>query len=155
MRGAGTNGGRRLTGDASEVFEDVSVDAVGRFRRFGDGRVSVAFDDRTLLTVAAPGTAAAEAWTGRSAGTAPRLVAPCLTQRPSLAGAAPTRWLTTAQEEWFLCRLVLASGQITIVRSDNPIGVGRYVAAAVEFLKWAERTPEARVAHDARQRQQR
>lgn len=146
VRGAGTSGGRRLSGDASETVEDVSLDAVGHFRRFGDGRVAAAFDDRTILTLAAPGTAAAEVGTGHSAWTA---------QRPSAARAAPMRWLTTAQEEWYVCRLVLPSGQTTTVRSDNPIGVGRYVAAAMEFLKWAERTPEERMAHEVRQRQQR
>jgi hypothetical protein len=134
--------------DASKVVKDVSLPASGRFRRFGDGRVAVAFHDRTLLTLAASGSAAAQAGSGRSSGTG---------QRPWVAGAVPSanRWLTTTQEEWYVCRLVLPSGHTTTVRSDNPIGFGRYVAAAVEFLKWAERTPGERVAHNARQRQQR
>jgi hypothetical protein len=38
-------------GDPSEVREEQDVEGVGRFRLFGNGRVSVLFEDRTILTM--------------------------------------------------------------------------------------------------------
>eukprot|EP00967_Tisochrysis_lutea_P113110 scaffold179314_cov32-Tisochrysis_lutea.AAC.3 len=150
--GAGASGegsNVRLSGDASHVLDDVVVPGLGRFRRFADGHVSVSFDDRTVLTLAAPGAAAAGDEPAFARRRASGRAAPHLTH----AASAPV--LTTAHEEWYLCRAVLPSGRQTTVCSDNPIGLGPQVAAALAFLRWSDRSPPERIEHDARERQRR
>ncbi|KAL1522669.1 hypothetical protein AB1Y20_017647 [Prymnesium parvum] len=109
-------------GSAAQVVEEALVPAVGRFRLFGDGRVSVAFEDRTIVTMRRKGDANL---LGSEEAEGQRAVPP------------PT---------WRVCDITFPDGHTTQVRSDLPIGGEEYVRAAVKFHTWATQSPAERAS---------
>ncbi|KAL3903520.1 MAG: hypothetical protein SGPRY_011641, partial [Prymnesium sp.] len=153
---------RLCVGDASELVEQSFLPGVGRFRLFGDGRVSVTFDDRTILVMHRPPP-----------------------PPPSVHGSADvTRGMPcgAASEycDWMVCDVTFPDGHRTqvsrsrrrclspelksaprtasslvdlscvlVVRSDFPIEGESYVHAALQFRKWAtQSTSERQMAID-------
>ena len=108
------------------VLEESTVDGLGRFRLFGDGRVSVLFEDATVLTM--------------------RKAFP--TGGPF--GASLAHLASTSAASWLMCDVVFPDGRTTTVRSTCPVGAEGYVHAAVQFKAWASKPLEVRVAEASR-----
>ena len=126
---------------AACLVEQADVEGVGRFRLFGDGRVSVLYNDGAVLTMRPPPNAMqsvppshTELGVAADAGRSWRGGTPtCTHPRVSVA------------PRWMLCDVLLPDGRQTTVRSTCPIGAEGYVHAAVQFHAWACKPLAARL----------
>jgi len=114
--------------DPAAVLEEAILDGLGRFRLFGDGRVSVLFADGAVLTMR-------RAPDGRTAAAPEQRAAPHLDDLPSLE----------REPSWMLCELLRPDGRTCTVRSSCPVGAEGYVGLARQFHRWASASPERRV----------
>ena len=112
--------------DPSALLEEAIVDGLGRFKLFGDGRVSTLFDDGTVLTMKPAHYSNVNAAIGGSSGPAPM-------------------YDHLLKPTWLLCDLLFPDGRTTTVRSTCPIGAEGYVHAAVQFRNWASKPYEVRL----------
>ena len=106
---------------ASALLGEAEIDGLGRFRKYGDGRMIGSFVDRTVVTMLPPTLATAA------------------------RGAADAPARGTVMFRWYLARVVFPDGRTTEVRSDCPVGAEAYVDAMLQFDGWASRTPQQRL----------
>lgn len=119
-----SNGSEGLEGtcNSAELLVEAEADGLGRFRRYADGRISVLFVDRTVLTM--------------------------VPQKSAATGAACPLG-DNRNKPAYLCHAVLPNGHTTQVHSDRAIGLERYVHVASDFAQWAARSPKGRLDFEA------
>lgn len=114
--------------DPAACLEESIVDGLGRFRLFGDGRVSVLFDDSTVLTMRKTSLAAVSG--GGASGRGVKAYHP---------------FGPVSAASWLLCDVLFPDGRTCTVRSTCPVGAEGYVHAAVQFRAWATKPYSHRV----------
>ena len=126
---------------ASTLLGEAEVDGVGRFRKFGDGRLIGSFVDRAVVTMLPPTLATA----ARRAADAP---VPGVGDAAAHGGGGRGG----VKFRWYLARVIFPDGRTTQVRSDCPVGAEAYVDAMLQFDGWASRTPQQRLEYESQRR---